>query len=291
MTATTSRSRPGGGSLYFVAPAAIFVVVSLIAPLAIMFRYSLNDFTPADFMIEAFTLKNYISLVYDNYYRGILWQTVRVAFTVTLICLVVGFPLAYVLSRTRSRFKNLLLIAIVLPLFVGTAVRSAGWMVALGNGGLLNWVLLSLGIIQAPLTVMYTPVAVIMGITSVNLPFVVLSLQSVIEGIDRSVEEAAFNLGASPSRMMAHVLLPLAMPGILTGGVFCFILGMNAYATPLLLGGPTFQMMAQAVYSQFILENNWPLGAALAFLLLSTTIVLSTSVSLFAGRSRRRASA
>ena len=111
---------------------------------------------------------------------------------------------------------------------------------------------------------MFTEVAVIVGITAVNLPFMVLTLQSVIEGIDRSVEEAAFNLGATPLQMARRVLFPLAMPGVLAGTILTFILAMNAYATPVLLGGPRFQMMGPLVYNQFVQQNNWPFGAAIA---------------------------
>ena len=149
-----------------------------------------------------------------------------------------GFPLAYVLARTRTRYKNILIMLVVLPLFVGNAVRAAGWMVAFGNKGVINASLMGAGAISTPLEIMFTETAVIIGITAVNLPFMVLTLQSVIEGIDRSVEEAAFNLGATPLQMARRVLLPLAMPGVLAGTILTFILAMNAYATPVLLGGP-----------------------------------------------------
>ena len=118
------------------------------------------------------------------------------ALLTTAICLLMGFPLAYVLARTRTRHKNLLIMLVVLPLFVGNAVRAAGWMVAFGNKGLLNASLVGVGAVAQPLEIMFSETAVIIGIAAVNLPFMVLTLQSVIEGIDRSVEEAAFNLGA-----------------------------------------------------------------------------------------------
>ena len=113
--------------------------------------------------------------------------------------------------------------------------------------------------------------------TAVNLPFMVLSLQSVIEGIDRALEEAAFGLGATPGRMLRHVLLPLAIPGILSGTILTFILAMNAYATPVLLGGPRFQMMGPLVYGQFSQQNNWPFGGAIAFVLMTATIMLTAT--------------
>ena len=156
-----------------------------------------------------------------------------------------GLPLAYVLARTQSRFKNVLIMLVVLPLFVGNAVRAAGWMTLFGSKGFLNVTLMQLGIIAQPLQIMFTEGAVIAGIIAVNLPYMVLTLQSVIEGINRNVEEAAFSLGAGPATMFRRVLLPLSLPGILAGTILTFILGMNAYATPVLLGGPKFKMMGR----------------------------------------------
>jgi putative spermidine/putrescine transport system permease protein len=127
---------------------------------------------------------------------------------------------------------------------------------------------------------MFSKTAVIVGITAVNLPFMVLTLQSVIEGIDRAVEEAAFNLGATPLQMARRVLFPLAMPGVLAGTILTFILSMNAYATPVLLGGPRFQMMGPLVYNQFVQQNNWPFGGAIAFILMTATLLLTLSANL-----------
>ena len=272
------------GAAGLVAPATIFVVVALLVPLCLLFRYSLNAFVPGQFMVDALTLDNYVRFFTDAFYLNILWRTVRIAFVVMLICLVLGFPLAYVLARTQSRYKNLLLIAVVLPLFVGNAVRAAGWMVAFGARGVVNASLMGLGLTSGPIDIMYTEPAVIIGITAVNLPFMVLSLQSVIEGIDRSVEEAAFNLGAPPARMFWRVLLPLAMPGVVAGCMLTFILGMNAYATPVLIGGPRFQMMGPLVYGQFIEQNNWPFGGAIAFVLMASTLVLTAVAHILAHR-------
>jgi putative spermidine/putrescine transport system permease protein len=284
MTGAAERRRAPWGAAGLIAPATLFVVAALLVPLCLLFRYSLNAFVPGQFMVEALTINNYVRFFTDPFYLTILWRTVRIAFVVMVICLVLGFPLAYVLARTQSRYKNLLLIAVVLPLFVGNAVRAAGWMVAFGPRGLVNASLMGLGITSQPIDIMYTEPAVIIGITAVNLPFMVLSLQSVIEGIDRSVEEAAFNLGAPPGQMFRRVLLPLAMPGVLAGSVLTFILGMNAYATPVLIGGPRFQMMGPQVYGQFIEQNNWPFGAAIAFVLMATTLILTAVANLMAHR-------
>ena len=273
-----------------IGPATVYVGVGLLVPLAILLRYSLNQFVPGRFMVDALTIENYVKFFTDLYYTTVLWRTVRVALATTAICLVMGFPLAYVLARTRTRHKNLLIMLVVLPLFVGNAVRAAGWMVAFGNKGLLNASLMGMGAIPAPLEIMFTETAVIVGIAAVNLPFMVLTLQSVIEGIDRSVEEAAFNLGAGPLQMARRVLFPLAMPGILAGTILTFILAMNAYATPVLLGGPRFQMMGPLVYNQFVQQNNWPFGGAIAFILMIATLILTLAAN-FLVQQRYRAGA
>ncbi|MFZ5781847.1 MAG: ABC transporter permease [Pseudomonadota bacterium] len=280
-SAAERRRSEGFTAAALITPATIFVAFCLLAPLAILFRYSLNEFVPAQkMMVEAVTVANYVRFFTDAYYTSILATTIRVAVLVTAVCLLLGFPLAYVVARTQSRFKHLLIISIILPLFVGNAVRAAGWMTIFGSKGAVNATLLWLGLIDKPLEIMFTEKAVIIGIIAVNLPFMVLSLQSVIEGIDRSVEEAAFSLGAPPGTMFRRVLWPLALPGILAGTILTFILAMNAYATPFLLGGPLFKMMAPLVYNQFTQQANWPFGAAIAFILMTVTLLLTVAANL-----------
>ena len=143
------------------------------------------------------------------------------------------------------------------------------------------------GRLAEPLQIMFAELAVIVGIVAVNLPFMVLTLQAVIEGIDRAVEEAAFSLGADPLAMFRRVLWPLALPGIIAGILLTFILGMNAYATPVLLGGPKFKMMGPLVFGQFQL-NNWPFGAAVAFILMTSTLVLTATANILMQRRYRR---
>jgi putative spermidine/putrescine transport system permease protein len=272
-----------------VAPASILVAIGIVLPIAILFRYSLNQFTPVKGMVDAFSVENYVKFVTDPFYLAVLWRTIRVAAICTAICVVLAFPMAYCLARTRSRFKNLLLMAVILPLFVGNAVRAAGWMVLFGNRGFVNSALLGAGIVREPLQLMYTEFAVIIGVIAVNLPFVVLTLQAVLEGIDRAIEEAALGLGANPWRTFRHVVLPLAMPGVIAGTILSFILAMNAYATPVLLGGPTFQMMGPTVYNQFAGLSNWPFGAAMAFVLMTATLVLTLTSNWLAQAPYRRA--
>jgi putative spermidine/putrescine transport system permease protein len=284
MATALAEEGPRGRSLMLsastlIGPATAIVALGVIAPLFILFRYSLNTFDPRLLMIEAVTPANYVKFFTDPFYLGVFFTTLRVALLCTAVCIVLGFPLAYVLARTETRFKNLLIIGVVIPLFVGNAVRAAGWMALFGSRGFLSVTLMNVGVTSAPTEIMFSETAVVIGIIAVNLPYMVLTLQSVLEGIGRNLEEAAFSLGAPPMAMFRRVLWPLALPGIAAGTILTFILAMNAYATPVLLGGPEFRMMAPLVYSQFQL-NNWPFAAAVAFILMSTTLLLTVAAGL-----------
>jgi putative spermidine/putrescine transport system permease protein len=265
-------------------PATLVVVAVLGLPMVLLFRYSLNQYDRYDMMAEAFTLANYASIFSDAFFRNVLLRTIYIAAISTAITLVLAFPVAYFIARAPARWKSLLVICVVFPLLVGNLVRAAGWMAVMGNRGFLNQLLLGLGAIAEPLEILYTPTAVVTGIVAVVLPFMILSLQSVLENIDPSLEEAAGNLGARPIATFRRVILPLALPGVIAGTALVFILCMNAYATPVLLGGPRFHVMGPQVYQQIVGQSNWPFGGALAFILMGTTLVLTVVSTTFIQR-------
>ena len=259
-----------GAGLAF--PASIVVILVMLVPALQLFRYSFNRYDSVNTMKAAFTLENYSRFFGDSYYLGVLGTTLWVAALCTIISLIVGFPVAYMLAKTQTRFKSLLIILLVFPLMVGNVVRSAGWMVVLGNAGFVNSLLHLLGLTDQPVRLLYTPFAVILGTTGVVLPYMILTLQSVLEGIDLSIEEAARNLGAGFFKTFFKIVLPIATPGVAAGTMLVFILCMNAYATPVLLGGTGITMMAPAVYDQISKTANWPFGAALALILMIVTL-------------------
>ncbi len=267
-----------------VLPASVLVLLLMVAPLLVLARYSLNVYSPTELMIEAVTARNYVSAVTDPYYRGVMGTTLWVAGLCTVLALLAGFPAAYALARMRGRWKSVLVLVTVFPLMVGNVVRAAGWVTLLGNSGVVNAALKGLGLTSGPVQLIYTPGAVVAGIVTVVLPYMILTLAAVIEGISPSIEEAAGNLGARPFTVFRRVVLPLAAPGVAAGCALVFILCMNAFATPVLLGGPQFQMMAPAVYDQFVRATNWPFGAALAFILLGVTMTLTLVGSALVGR-------
>lgn len=270
-----------GVSLAF--PASLMVLIVMVVPILMLFRYSFNQFDSAA-MIESFTLDNYRRFLDDPYYWNVFLNTLYVAAVCTGLALVLGFPVAYFLAKSQSRYKSLFIILLVFPLMVGNVVRAAGWMIILGNAGFVNHVMQWLGLIDAPLKLMYTPLAVIIGTTGVVLPYLILTLQSVLEGIDFSVEEAAQSLGANFFTTFRRVLLPIAAPGVAAGTVLVFILCMNAYATPVLLGGSGITMMAPALYDQITKAANWPFGATLAVVLICATMVMAVLSSWFIHR-------
>jgi len=276
--------KKGTTAAALLTPATLMVVVFLCLPLLLLLRYSFNRYVPGEFMVDGMTIANYVSLLSDGYYLAGLRTTILMSFGVTIVCILLGLPLASVIARQTGSLKTLLLLAIILPLFVSNAVRAAGWMVAFGQTGVVNYLLMSTGIISQPLTLMYTPTAVFIGIISINLPYVVLTLQSVLEGIDHNTQDASLSLGAGPFETFRLVTVPLAMPGILAAFVLSFILTMNAYATPVLLGGPSFRMMAPMVVEEVLNKANWPFGATLSFILMAVTLLLTVASSLFIAR-------
>lgn len=272
-------------ALAFLGPATCVVLLLLAAPLGPLARYSLNRYDPTELMIEAVTPANYLRFFTEAFYWDVMRTTIVVALLVTGLCLGLGLPLAYRLARMTSRWKSIMMLLIVLPLFIGSPVRTVGWMILFAQRGMMDS--LATQLFGARVDLMYTPAAVIIGTLSVNLPFMVLTLQSVFEGIDSRLEEAAQGLGAAPAKAFWRIVWPLALPGIGIVTILSFILSMNAYATPVLLGGPRFQMMAPLLFWEFNTNSNWPFSAALAFILMATTLLLTTLANaLIPGRYR-----
>ncbi|WP_233237506.1 ABC transporter permease [Bordetella sp. LUAb4] len=271
--AAAGNGRARGASMAF--PASLVVLVIVLVPILMLFRYSFEHFDPVKTMQAGFTLENYVKFFTDAYYRNVFFTTLWVAALCTVLALVLGFPVAYFLAKTQSRYKSLLIILLVFPLLVGNVVRAAGWMIILGNAGAVNALLVGLGLTAEPIKLLYTPLAVVIGTTAVVLPYFILTLQSVLEGIDFSVEEAARNLGADFFTTLRRVVLPIAAPGVAAGTVLVFILCMNAYATPVLLGGSGITMMAPALYDQITRGSNWPFGSALALVLVCATLLMA----------------
>lgn len=283
--ASSGAARTPRAPRALVLPALLLVSLFLLAPLALIVRYSFDLYDPAKLMLGLFSLDNYVRAFTDPFYQKVLGVTARIAGLSTAIVVLLAFPAAYCISRTRSeRRRSWLIILTVLPLLLGNAVRSAAWMVVMGTKGVVNSVLIGLGLTAQPIAILYTPTAVVIALVSVLLPFAIITLQSVLDSIPTSLEEAAMSLGQSPLRAVFSVVLPLAMPGLIAAAAICFALAMNAYATPVLIGGPSMQMMGPVVYEQIAKVSNWPFGSTLACMLMLTTVLLTIVSTRFLNR-------
>jgi putative spermidine/putrescine transport system permease protein len=258
-----------------VAPTLIILFGFFVIPLATLFTFSFYKALPGGLMAPAFTLENYRRFLTDAFHLRVLWNTIKLGLTVTAWCLLLGFPLAYRLARLRQgRVRGLLLTLLLFPLLTSTVVRSYGWMILLAGNGLVNTVLLGLGVAREPLQFMYTPGGTAVALVEVLLPFMVLSLLPVIQNIDRTLELAARSLGATGWRSFLDVVLPLSLPGIAGGSILIFTLAIASFATPALIGGAKFLVMSLFVYQQVLSLFNWPFGAAVSFILLVLVLVL-----------------
>ncbi len=283
-SAAPRDSRTWSGSS-LVVPALLLVAVFLLAPLALILRYSFDKYDPIKLMLGIFSIDNYIAAVTDPFYQNVLATTAKISALSTVVVMLLAFPVAYFISRVESqRVRGWLMILTVLPLLLGNAVRSAAWMVVMGTKGVANAFMINIGLISEPIKILYTPTAVVIALVSVLLPFAIITLQSVIDSIPTSLEEAGQSLGHSPFRTVLGVVLPLSTPGVVAAAAICFALAMNAYATPVLIGGPTMQMMGPVVYGQIAKANNWPFGSTLACILMAVTLILTVLSTRFLGR-------
>lgn len=216
----------------------------------------------------------------DPFYLDILWTTVRVSLVSTLISLLLGYPAAYYMARTRSKVKNVMMVIILFPFLVSAVVRSYGWMVILGTNGLLNQLLQALGLISQPLKILNTEAAVIIGMIHLLIPYMILSLVGVLQSIDPNIEYAAYSLGANPLRTFTKVIFPLSVPGVISGCVLVFTMSMTSYVTPKLLGGSKFRMMATMVVQEINVNFDWGAASAISYILLAVILAVQALVAL-----------
>jgi putative spermidine/putrescine transport system permease protein len=256
--------------LLLLAPLAVFVGLFLV-PLVNLFLLSFARFDRVTGATAGFSPANYVAFLSDPFYLGILWRTLKIALLATGLALVLGYPVAWVLSRARGRRRAYLMLGILAPLLISVVVRSFGWLVILGPNGLVNSTLTGLGLVDAPVRLLYTETAIVLGLVHVFLSFMVLSIAAALDRIDPAVLRAAQNLGASPARAFLRVVLPLSLPGVAAGCLIVFTLSTSAFITPALLGGPRVKVMASLAYQQTLLLSDWPYGGAIAFILLAVT--------------------
>jgi len=251
--------------LYALAPALVV--------LAVLFGYPLLGIVHRSVYKGGYTLDLYRQIFRVPVYLQVLLATFKVSALVTLACLVLGYPLAYVLATRRSRTAQLLMIIVVLPFFTSIIVRTYAWMVLLGRNGIVNQYLMMLGLTSTPLALLYNQAGVIIGMSYVLLPYMVLTVYSVMRGIDPGLVRAAHSLGASRLQAFRRVFLPLSLPGIAGGTLLVFILSLGFFITPALMGGPGDVMIAMLIEREVEITLNWSFASALAVVLLALTLL------------------
>ena len=260
-----------------LSPALTAITLLLFIPLLFIVVYSFWLRTAVGGVEVTFSTQNWQRALTDPFYRYILIATLRIAFITTIFCAVLGYPAAYFIARARGN-KTILLLLLMLPFWISYIIRTMSWINILGVSGALNTTMLSLGIVNEPIQMLYNEATVILGLVHFLLPFMVLNVYVSVEGIDRSLEDAACSLGATRLQAFREVTLPLSLPGLAAGGLLCFVLAAGTYITPLILGGPRDAMFANLVFEAIITQLNWPMGSALSLLLL---LVLGAVVAVY----------
>ncbi|MEK3789744.1 MULTISPECIES: ABC transporter permease [Paenibacillus] len=261
---------------WLLLPGLLFLMVFMIIPIVL----TIGSTFVRD---SSFSLEGYLHFFKDPYFLKILLTTLQVSVITTLICIVMGFPTAYYISQKAPRRKGILLALAIFPLLTSPVVRSFSWMVILGRKGLLNNTLISLGIVDKPLEILYTPAAMVIGLVHLFLPLMIISLVGVLENIDHDLIRAAQSLGASRIAAFRKIVFPLAVPGLIIGGILVFVGSLTAYTTPALLGGKQ-RVIATFLYQNAMTLNDWYLASVIATIMIVITFLVIGLVNKGAAR-------
>lgn len=254
-------------------PAVTWLSIFLVLPTLLVVLYSFLQKGTYGGVIYAFTLEHFARFV-DPLYVRILWDTFVVAILTTVFALLLGYPLAYAITRASRKWQNVLLLLVMVPFWINFLVRSYAWVVILRSQGLINTVLLQLGLISEPLQLLYTPEAVMIGMVYALLPFMILPVYASIEKMDRRMLEAAYDLGASPLKAFWRVTIPQTLPGIIAGSILVFVPALGMFVVPDIMGGAKSALIGNVIENQFRSAQNWPFGSALSVVVILFSLVL-----------------
>ena len=256
-------------------PALLLFLCFFIVPLAVVALVSLLTGNPVNDPNVSWTARNYLKLFSDIYYFDVLMITLRIGLYTTLVCLIIGYPLAYQMARMRSKkLRTLMLMAVLSPMLIGIVIRTYAWMTLLSDQGVINTTLKGLGLIKEPLRLMYNEFGICLALVHIFTPFMVLTLTGVIGKIDLRLEEAARNLGASKLRTFLEVTFPLSAPGILGGSLLVFALAISSYVTPILMGGFTIITLPILIYQTISGVFNFGFAGTLGIILMIVSLVI-----------------
>jgi putative spermidine/putrescine transport system permease protein len=287
-TAQVDGSSNGVAAAWMVLPALALLVVFFALPYLTIVTMSLRETSTRAVYGDGFTIAHYTTALGDAYIWGILGRTLMVGVIVTVLALLLGYPVAYHLAKSRSRWTSLLYIFVLSPLLVGLVVRTFAWMIILSNNGVANQALRALGLVDFPLQLMNNTLGVTIALTHVFLPFVILPLLGNLQAISPDLAMASRSLGASRLRTFLKVTLPLSLPGIQAGTILVFVLSISAYVTPAMLGGTGGRTMSVLVV-QYLVDNfRWPAGAALAIIMAAVAVIFVSLYLRLTARAMRR---
>jgi spermidine/putrescine transport system permease protein len=259
------------GPLLLLAPVLSFLVLMLLLPLAAVVQLSFFTGGPAGSIVREYSLGNYATFLGEPVYLKILINSAVMGALVCVFTVVLAYIPAAALGLTRSRFKNVLFLLILVPFWTSFIVRTYAWIVLLGGNGVLNGALQATGMIDSPLSLLYSKETVVLGLVHAMLPFAIVPIYASIERIDESILEAAATLGARPWSIFREVIIPISLPGVIAAGILVFIEAMGAFITPQLLGSANEMMIAQLVQERFLASFQWPFGSAVAVVYLVFT--------------------
>lgn len=269
---------------WLLVPATLFLLAIYVWPSLGLFRTAFNEVGPTGAMIEAWSLKTWFTVFEDSFTFELTLNSIWLSLTSTFIALLLAYPVSLFLFRTESRFRGLLAVIAIMPMLVSGVVRVFGWLAILGDRGLVNTVAQSLGLISAPVRMVYNWTGVTIGLAESILPYMILALLAGFGRLDRTLEEASRSLGAPPWRAFLRVTLPLSLPAIALAFGLGFVLSMSAYITPKLLGGGRVFVLATEIFEQATTNTNWPVAAVLAVYTLALLLALLFASNAFSRR-------
>ncbi|PEY35669.1 ABC transporter permease [Bacillus cereus] len=254
-------------------PTVTWLLIFFLIPLVFVLAFAFLQRGAYGTVEMQFTLEN-ISRVFDPLYMNTLWETVKIAVITTVLCLLIGYPFAYTITIVDRKYRSILLLLATIPFWINFLVRSYAWIVILRSQGLVNTLLLKLGIISEPLNLLYNTPSVVLGMVYSLLPFMILPVYAAIEQLDKRKLEAAYDLGATPMKAFWHVTLPMTMSGVATGSILVFVSSIGMFVVSDVMGGSKVALIGNVIQNQFLGARDWPFGSALSIIVVLFSVLL-----------------
>jgi spermidine/putrescine transport system permease protein len=268
----SNRRKPGIGAWLILLPLLLWLVLFIVVPTIMLVVVSFAERDSLGRIVYQFSFDNYIR-AFNWVWLKVLWDSVWYAFLATVICMAIGYPAAYFIGRSPERWRGILLTLVMVPFWTSFLIRTYAWITILSKDGLINGLLMASGLFAEPVTLLYTPFAIVLGLVYNFLPFMILPIYTSVERLDGAMIEAAYDLGAGPTRAFAQVIIPLTRPGIAAGALLVFIPSIAMFAITTLMGGGANPTIGEVIFKQFTSGRNQPFGAALGTLLLLIFII------------------